>query len=213
VKNSGRPLAERSGNPRDPASSLQVGLMAAWLAFVAAALVLTLGLGSQSRLVATPFAVPNAYRLLAGTELFLLLIACPLALRKGGERLGLWWAVALLALAAPAVVAAAWMSDCGLSAVAASQCYLVAAAFLVGSLPRVPGAPYWAVVSGLGAGVPLVAFVAEDNLGANLHWLKPLSPFWALDRLATGPAPWWQWAFTGGAFVLAGLFLRLLRRR
>jgi len=59
----------------------------------------------------------------------------------------------------------------------------------------------------------LVAFVAEDNLGANLPWLKALSPFWALDRLATGAAPWWQWALTSGAFVLAGLFLRLLRRR
>ncbi len=212
MKNSGRPLTKRSGSPRDPVSNLQVGLLVAWLVFVAAALVLTIGLGSRTE-VATPFAVPNAYRLLAGTELFLLLLACPLALRKGGESLGLWWAVALLALAAPAVVAAAWMSDCDLSAVAASQCYLVAAAFLVGSLPRVPGAPYWAVVSGLGAGAPLVAFVAEDNLGANLPWLKALSPFWALDRLATGAAPWWQWALTGGAFVLAGLFLRLLRRR
>jgi len=187
------------------------GLVIAWAFFVAAALVLAVGVGAQAADMATPFAIPHAYRLLVGTELFLVLVVYRLwvALGEGGP--GFWWVVALLALAGPAVVATAWMSEAGAARVAMSQGYLVAGAFFVSAMPRRAGGLYWALVVGCGAGAPTVAFVAHDNLGVGLGWLAAFSPFWALDKLAAGPAPWWTWAFTGAFFVLAGLVLRLTR--
>ncbi len=144
------------------------GLVIAWAFFVAAALVLAVGVGAQAADMATPFAIPHAYRLLVGTELFLVLVVYRLwvALGKGGP--GFWWVVALLALAGPAVVATAWMSEAGAARVAMSQGYLVAGAFFVSAMPRRAGGLYWALVVGCGAGAPMVAFVAHDNLGVGL---------------------------------------------
>ena len=164
-----------------------------WAALLSAAVALTLGAGAQSQDYATPFALPLAYRVLVGCEVFAMLVLVPAA-APGAP----WIAFALLwMLAAPAAILTAWGSDCTLSALLTSQAYVaLMAALAVGWLRHDADGErfgvWWMLVGGLGAGCPFVAFVAGDALRADLGWLYSFSPFWVADRLSESAHAGWD---------------------
>ncbi|MBM4034362.1 MAG: hypothetical protein FJ291_21670 [Planctomycetes bacterium] len=225
--------SEASG---DPAGLLPARLLVAWVALLAGLLTIAIGLGVQAPDHPTPFAVAHAYRLLVGGELFFLLVLvrlltgvarvsdaenpCTGGADYTGRGARLLDSVLLLALGAPAVAVAAWVADCEWPQVAASQCYLVAAAFLVAACLRADAQGsflgwYWLGLGALGGGGPFVAFVAEDLLQVRLAWLYAASPFRVADRLCQ---PWefaWSWAVPFVALILlaAALAALPLRRR
>lgn len=184
-----------------------------WALLLAAAVVVTLGVGAQGADYPTPFALSGMYGLVAGAELLVLVVVVPVASR-GERRVGLLGLVVLWAMAAPVVAVAWWVSDGDGSSVGWSQVYLLAVAAAVGGYLRVDGAGrlrawYWLVLGLLGAGAPLLAFVVGDQFEAELTWLYALSPFWVLARIG---GPWcfaWGWAapFAGVAVVAAVLWL------
>ena len=190
----------------EPSPLLPSRLLVPWTLLVAAALAVGVGLGVQGVDYPTPFAVSQAYRLLVGVELFFLLAVVPLL---GGVLPG---AILLLALAAPADVVAAWVADCDWTQVAASQAYLAAAAVFVAAWRRADPEGrllgwYGLALGALGAGAPLVAFVADDLLRARADWAYALSPFWVADRLCL---PWqfaWAWALPAAVLLAAAATL------
>jgi hypothetical protein len=180
-----------------------------WAALLSAAVALTLGAGAQSQDYATPFALPLAYRVLVGCEVFAMLVLVPAA-APGAP----WITFALLwALAAPAAILTAWASDCTLSALLASQAYVaLMAAVAVGWLRHDPDGRraglWWMLVGGLGAGCPFVAFAAGDALRMDLEWLSAFSPFWVVDRLSdSATLGWGTIAPAVAALALAALLL------
>jgi hypothetical protein len=203
-----------SGNP---AGLLPGRLLVTWVALLAGLLAIAVGLGAQAADHPTPFAVPHACRLLVGGELFFLLVLVPLL---AGSEARLLDSVLLLALGAPAAVVAAWVADCEWPQLAASQCYLLVAGFLVAACLRADAGGgflgwYWLALGALGGGGPFVAFVAEDLLQARAEWLYAASPFWVADRLCQ---PWefaWAWAIPSAALIAlaAILFALPIHRR
>jgi len=173
-----------------------------WAALLSAAVALTVGAGAQSHDYVTPFALPLAYRVLVGCEVFAMLVLVPAA-APGAP----WATFALLwALAAPAAAVTAWASDCTLGALLGSQGYVAVAAVLaMGWLRREPSGGrwglWWVAVGGLGVGCPFVAFVAGDALRMDLGWLYRFSPFWVADRLSQA------WQVTGECIAPAGIAL------
>lgn len=202
------------------ARRLSTRLLILWAGGLALALVLGVGLGSQQPEHPTPISLPNAYRLLVGVELFLLLAVAPLVSGDGARRprVGLLQLLLLLAIAAPVVVATAWAADVGLASVAASQAYLlVVAAFVAGYLRRDPAGAsrgcYICTLGALGGGAPMVAFVIGDLFRLPLTWLYALSPFWVADRLCH---PWqfdWHWAAPSAVLLVAAALFVWPRRR
>lgn len=202
------------------ARRLSTRLLILWAAGLALALVLGVGLGPQQPEHPTPISLPNAYRLLVGVELFLLLAVAPLVSGDGTRRprVGLLQLFLLLAIAAPVVVATAWAADVGLASVAASQAYLlVAAAFVAGYLRRDPAGAwrscYICILGALGGGAPMAAFVIGDLFRLPLTWLYALSPFWVADRLCH---PWQfdgHWAVPSVVLLVAAALFVWPRRR
>ncbi|MFW6108209.1 MAG: hypothetical protein ACOC8D_00195 [bacterium] len=191
-------------------------LLLPWAVLLALAVVLTLGAGVQRPDYVTPFALSAMYAVVAGAELAVLLVVAPLASRP--ERpVGLGDLVVLWAMAAPVVVVGWWVSDRDVASVAASQGYLLAAAFAVASYLRADATGrfrswYWALLGLLGAGAPVLAFVVGDLFDARLTWLYACSPFWVLTRLGE---PWrvgWAWAAPFAALLALGWLLHLTRR-
>ena len=197
------------GNRKSRRRFLPAGLVLPWVALVAAAVVIGVGLSVQTERYSTPFAFAEAYRLLVGAELFGILVLAPLATRRrpAGPGVLVLRGVLLPVIAAPAVVSAAWVADSDAASVAGSQAYLLVAACFVAGYCRVDArrrheAWYWLLVLGLGGGAPMLAFVAGDLFRAPFVWLYALSPFWVADRLAQ---PWrfaWHWAVPSAALLL-----------
>lgn len=186
---------------------LPARLVIPWVVLLGVALAVGIGLGSQGVDYPTPFAIAHAFRLLVGAELFFLLVLVPLLTTGRHAQPRLLNLLLLLGLGAPAVIVAAWVSDCEWPQVAASQAYLVAAALFVAAWLRADAdgaflSWYWLALGALGAGGPIVAFIAEDLLRARMDWLYAASPFWAADRLCLA----WEGA---GAFTSAGVLLAL----
>jgi len=196
-------------------------LVIAWAILVGLAIVVGVGLGAGAVDYPTPFAISHAYRLLVGGELFFMLVVVPLWVRGdgAGRRAGLLELVLLLAIAAPAVVVASWVSDCDGATVAASQAYLLAAACFVAGYVRADRAGrwrawYWVAAGTLGAGAPFLAFVTGDLMRTRLGWLYAFSPFWVADRLSRGFQFGWDWAVPfGGLVLLAAGFYTFSRYR
>jgi len=218
-------------------SDLLRRLLVPWGILLGVVLLVGLGLSVENLDPPTPFAIPHAYRLLVGSELFFLLVVVPLlvsgreAARRRGEsrirpslgehKVRPYLALSLLlATAAPVVVVASWVSDCDWAPVAASQGYLLVAAALAAGYVRADPAGlslgwYWLAAGALGGGAPLIAFVAGDFLRAQVGWLYSLSPFWVADRLSRAWEFGWDWAVPFACLLLAaiGLFAWSLRRR
>ena len=196
---------------------LPLRLLIPWAVLLSLATVLGIGLSEHHPRLPTPLALAHAYRLLAGTELLVLLVVAPLASRAGpaGRRIGLLALLLLPMLAAPAVVIAAWVADAGRAAVLASQGYLLLAALLVSGYLRLDRRErgrtlWWLAVGGLGGGAPLAAFHLGDLFRLELAWLRALSPFWVLDRLCRAWSFDGHWAVPAAALALlaAGLHVR-----
>ncbi|NQT54054.1 hypothetical protein HQ576_18510 [bacterium] len=194
-------------------------LLVAWVVAVAVAVVLGVGVGPEAPEHPTPVSLPNAYRLLVGVELFLLLFVAPLAwLGERGRAGGMGPLLVLLATALPAVVATAWAADVRVASVVASQGYLVLAAIFAAAYGCFDARGQWravygAVLGGLGAGAPLVGFVAGDLFRLPLTWVYALSPFCVADRLCGHWAFDGHWAIPTAALLAASGLLALLARR
>ncbi len=217
-----------AASPKSPPPLLPTRLLIPWAALLCVVLLVQIGLGEEPTSYATPFAIAHSYRMLVGAELFFILVLAPL-LQTPQSAIFL-----LLALASPAVVVAAWVSDSTLPQVAASQAYLVAAALLVAAFLRFLAARrdcrltsdirnpksevenlgwYWLVVGALGAGAPFVAFVAEDLLRARVRWLYALSPFWVADRFCHAETLGWDLALPSAALLLVAIAFLLCSAR
>ncbi|HUT36180.1 MAG TPA: hypothetical protein VNE39_22015 [Planctomycetota bacterium] len=196
-----------SAESHAPIPLLPTRVLVSWAALLAAALAIAIGLGAEGVDYPTPFAVAHAFRLLVGAELFFLLVLAPLLAPSDHAQPGLLNMLLLLCLGAPAIVVAAWVSDCDLSQVVASQAYLAAAALFVAGFLRVDRDRrllgwYWLALGALGAGAPFVAFIAEDLLRARVEWLCAASPFWVADRLCRVEQFAWEWAAPAAALLL-----------
>ncbi len=220
---------------RDAAPPLPARLLVPWAGWLAAALVVAVGLGVEGVDYPTPFAIAWAHRMLVGAELFFLVVLVPLLTTGREAQPRLLNMLLLLCLGAPAVAVAAWVSDASLPQVAASQGYLVAAALFVAALEAFVVRPsgrsprgraearttdlawYWMALGALGAGGPFVAFIAEDLLRARVDWLYAASPFWVADHLCQLEEFGWEWAapFAALLALTAALFAipRLTARR
>lgn len=202
-----------------PAALLPARLLVPWTLGVVLAVVLGVGLSVQDTQYPTPLALPNAYRLLVGVELFLLLTAAPLAngCRSAGPGVGLAQLALLQLLAAPAAVVAAWVADAELASVAASQGWLLLLAALVAGYLRADRGGrlrglWWLAVGTLGGGAPIAAFHLGDLFRLPLGWLFALSPFWVADRLCH---PWrfdWRWAVPAAVAALLAVALHAAAR-
>ncbi|MBM4039553.1 MAG: hypothetical protein FJ290_13670 [Planctomycetes bacterium] len=220
------------------AALLPTRLLAPWVALLAAALAVAIGIGVEGVDYPTPFAIAHALPLLVGAELFFLLVLVPIL----APTPRLTEMLLLLCLGAPAVVVAAWVADASLLQALASQAYLVAAALFVAALQSFVVRPsgrslaeraearttnlgaraearttdlgwYWMALGALGAGGPFIAFIAEDLLKAQVGWLYAASPFWVADRLCRVEGFGWDWAAPFAALLaLAAALVPLARR-
>jgi len=197
---------------------LPARLVAAWAGWLAAAVIVGIGLGVHATDPPTPFAVPHAYRLLVGAELFFILVAVP-GLCGRGRPVGMLQLALLLVLAAPAVVVAAWLAECTWRSVGASQCYLLVAAAAMAGYARLDRAGrslpwYWLALGLLAAGAPLLGFLVADLLRAQAGALFACSPFFVADRLSQPWAWEWLWVVPAGALaaIAAGLWVASMRR-
>jgi hypothetical protein len=210
-------------SPIDSAESgaaLPGGLLLLWCAAILLALALGVGLGPSFPDHPTPVSLPNAYRLLVGVELFVLLVIAPL--RAAGQERGacrcLGTLVLLLAIGAPAAVVAVWAADVRPGPALAAQGYLLVAAVFVAGIRRADPAGrtrglYAFLLGVLGGGAPFAAFVLGDAFALRLTWLYAFSPFWVADRLCR---PWsveLSWVIPAGVLFLAAGVLHLWPRR